>query len=622
MSPLDPSLGDVLERLIDAIDLSASKQHEIVEGLVSEGITTWQSFIFMEEENLQSIAMLSQTSVKLLLYLKDLVMINIEKGLKNADLPATYTKEMYSEYVKQIRLENWKKWKRKPKRSIPYAISCLSKSTVSSSSMEINYNAAGRKRSIRADEVVVSSRKRSIDRADEIPASKKRNKNVGGKRQDIKPRAVKQSRIPTPSEPPDRSSPTKPDASVDSSGRKGIKPRAMKQSRIPTPSEPPDRSSPTKPDASVDSSGRKWHWLLPPESKPPDREKSESTIEKSTLGALSDSDSEPDRDTKTIRSKTKPQKNATRAKRIDQIDVLESFVPVSDSSDRTDIHTLILGTMPSTKSLGNNRSEKEFLLRGGDGFWNIMGSALGFQRHQTSFEDQVGALAAHGYVVWNVLSHAKRKKGKSNDSNPLGGSFVPSDIPKFLLDHPRVKRIVFVGKSAERFCKGNVWGGWLKTGKAYTMERTKRVMSTDFWIKGSKQNPETFARTNAVFGANGLVRTIDDDIEYFNGDIDWPHMTELIVMPSTSPASTTLRPPEKEKIWHKACFGLQEPPESYKCPGCELHFSQTTSGDKHQETIQKRHWFQDSPYREEWLLFKKQQSKTKSDVIDPFDWYV
>ena len=121
---LAPSLGYVLERLIDAINLSASKQHEIVEGLAYHGITTWQSFIFMDEDDVKTLTRegrqhqmqhqqqqqhvmvpLSPTSVRLLQYLKQLVMDNIEKDLLDAELPTTYTKKMYTKYVLQIKLE-------------------------------------------------------------------------------------------------------------------------------------------------------------------------------------------------------------------------------------------------------------------------------------------------------------------------------------------------------------------------------------------------------------------------------------------------------------------------------------------------------------------------------------
>ena len=73
----------------------------------------------------------------------------------------------------------------------------------------------------------------------------------------------------------------------------------------------------------------------------------------------------------------------------DGLDVLKSFAAIEGNP--LDVHTLILGTLPSDKSYGQNLSSKEILLRGGEGhqnygnsrnsFWNIIESAFGFQRN-------------------------------------------------------------------------------------------------------------------------------------------------------------------------------------------------------------------------------------------------
>ena len=82
-------------------------------------------------------------------------------------------------------------------------------------------------------------------------------------------------------------------------------------------------------------------------------------------------------------------------------------------------------------------------------------------------------------------------------------------------------------------------------------------------------------------------------------------MVELIAMPSTSPGSAALRPPEKEKLWHIACYNYAngQPPEQYICPGCDEHnINKNISGSKQKNRKKKmrheRHWFQDCPYRE------------------------
>jgi hypoxanthine-DNA glycosylase len=347
----------------------------------------------------------------------------------------------------------------------------------------------------------------------------------------------------------------------------------------------------------------------------------------------------------------------------DGLDILESFAPLEGNPG--DVHTLILGTLPSDKSYGQNLSGKEIILRGGDGhqnyghsrnsFWNIIGSAFGFQRHQTLFEDQVRFLTDEGYSVWDVLSEAKRKG--SLDANLVKGSLIPTDLPKFILDHPNLNRFVFAANSAEIFCKKEVWAEWLATGEAKTLctatstdrvgkngkQAREQIVKTKFWIQGSALNPETFARTNGIFGKKKAVETIDDpalsksyskvstvfEDDDGSGDESMTRVIELIVMPSTSPASARIRPPEKEKKWHTACYRLMEPPKHYVCPGCE--YRRQEAG---QQTSSKRepdqHWFHDCPYRDDWKVFKKEQNKKKTsqktstddDWIDPFYWYM
>jgi G:T/U-mismatch repair DNA glycosylase len=290
--------------------------------------------------------------------------------------------------------------------------------------------------------------------------------------------------------------------------------------------------------------------------------------------------------------------------------------------------------MQSEKSVAKTLNQKEIVLRGGDGpqfygdprspFWNIVGSAFGFQRCETPFEEQVELLTAKGYSVWNVLSEAQRKG--SSVSNIVKGSISPNDIPRFVLDHPKLNRLVFIANSADNFCKRDVWKDWVDTGKASTC---RERVHTKFWIRGRLLNPGSFERTNAVFGKKKAVETVDNPAVAFSysqiSTVDDDNNTddsdqngrerrliELIVMPSTSPANVQVRPPEKEKIWHQACYHLQEPPLHYECPGCKLYDTSSES---------EKHWFYDCPHRNDWKAYKKEQNKKRSNQIDPFYWY-
>mmetsp|Transcript_16063 Transcript_16063/g.24289 ORF Transcript_16063/g.24289 Transcript_16063/m.24289 type:complete len:349 (+) Transcript_16063:132-1178(+) len=338
----------------------------------------------------------------------------------------------------------------------------------------------------------------------------------------------------------------------------------------------------------------------------------------------------------------------------DGVDVLQSFSALEGSNNtKNKVHTLILGTMPSDKSFGNELSPKDIILRGGSGpqnygharncFWNIVGSAFGFQRHRTPYAKQIEALTSQGYAVWDVLQSAQRKG--SLDSNIVKESQIPNDIPKFILDHSDLNRLVFAANSAEIFSQKKVWGEWLETGVAMTrttaqspkdddLNNTNAVVRVQFWMQDQESNPDTFSRTHTIFGKKKGVVTASNvaDVETRNQGKKRP--IELVVMPSTSPANASNRPPEKERKWHRACYGMREPSKEYICPGCELVNNQDKEtspffGKALSSTSKEQHWFHDCPYREEWKRAKKNTKKmraakapTNIEDIDPFDWYM
>jgi hypoxanthine-DNA glycosylase len=386
----------------------------------------------------------------------------------------------------------------------------------------------------------------------------------------------------------------------------------------------------------------------------------------------------------------------TRAVFSDGKAILQSFDPLEDPTKPEQVHTLILGTMPSEKSFGNNLSERDILLRGGDGqqnyghprnsFWNIVGSAFGFCRHQLPYREQVKTLVGHGYAVWDVLHEAQRKG--SLDCDLVKGSLRPTDIPRFIMEHPNLTRLVFAANSAEVFCKPDVWAGWLDTGSASTLtssnpaERnagttTNTTISVRFWIQDQDSNPDTFGRTNKIFGRKrgvsvGPPPSGEWDASSDDDAVAPPRNMELIVMPSTSPANANNRPPEKEKTWHRAAYRMSEPPDTYICPGCHgtstnkvvvatespyfassssrkrrngaaIHDVAVESVKDHQNSESRfaggadRHWFHDCPYREDWKAAKRNTTKKRkgkslgeirpievvtAEFIDPFEWYM
>lgn len=347
-------------------------------------------------------------------------------------------------------------------------------------------------------------------------------------------------------------------------------------------------------------------------------------------------------------------------------DVLESWSALEGPSHANNIHTLILGTMPSDKSYGNRLSKKEIILRGGseeqnygasgNTFWNIVGSAFGFHRHILPYKEQVQILNDHGYSVWDVLKSCQRLG--SLDSKIVDGSRVPNDLPSYILEHAKLNRFVFAANSATQFCSNECFDSWLETGTANTTTAIESGLNeevkTTFWMQGEKLNPLSYRITKQKFGkkryrveivndkskaelyqSNTVTSTTDTDSDCTTKK---GRIIELIAMPSTSPAHSSQRPPEKEKIWHIGCYDridcasnarraaeLPQPPDHYECPGC-VHYQKYHN--KIAKPIEKldRHWFEDCPYREDWKSFKRSEKQPKIvesyKDIDPYRWYL
>ncbi len=725
---LDESLGDVLERLIDAVDLSASKPHEILKGLASQGITTWQSFVFMEEDHLESIQNLSPTSKSLLLHLKNLVMTNIEKETECADLPSTYTKEMYTQYVKKIRLQNWKKWKSSVQENeVPKAISFPTLTTpLTSVATPPNIEKMG-------------SNTTTNNNNNNIEAVGTRTKQKSTRTRSMATRAAKRKQ---------ESVPTQLEANTERTER------TTRASARPWN----DKSLPRQGEES-------WHWLVPPETTTSEESETDNSeqpslelerplrsnkrwgtplwtekevandnrkkrskvienyhsiweiIEKGGTSSATSSkrasrynkrtkiqsietgtgtelanDNNKKHSTETahkgtsavattykeetsnttnkrasrynkraqatnendnvqlvkktkrkIRNNQKLQgkigKRALRPKKLGELISTETEV----SNDNNNIHTAIFGNASTNKP----SSEREIFLHGGDGlqkygkptdfFWNIVGNALGFVPHETPYTQQQKLLASKGFVLFD----------EPKIQNGMFESPFLHDLPRFVLEHPNLKRFIFSGKAAAAFQHRKVWGEWIESAEACTTlhdtdgKPYKKTLYTKFWMQGNSLSPQTFPNTTKFFGKKKNVETVDEKSIYDwckdrtivvddTSNSDGPLLRrsiECIVLPSPSSHDNTIRPSEKEKIWHTTCFKLQETPEGYKCPGCELRSEKSTtqqiSNSKitsiHHVQNHQRHWFADCPHTSDWETTKRK--KWTNLNFDPFYWY-
>lgn len=107
-------ISDLLEVLsiLFEVDPRAKKPHEMVEALELQGIKTWRGFLLMAEEDIPLLTKksaegeipISKNSVRMLTYLKQLTLYNINTGVENAKDPTIYTREAFDGFVEDLQL--------------------------------------------------------------------------------------------------------------------------------------------------------------------------------------------------------------------------------------------------------------------------------------------------------------------------------------------------------------------------------------------------------------------------------------------------------------------------------------------------------------------------------------
>ena len=164
-----------------------------------------------------------------------------------------------------------------------------------------------------------------------------------------------------------------------------------------------------------------------------------------------------------------------------------SFPPILHPT--TPPHTVILGTMPSTTS----HACCQYYGHPSNVFWWVVGEALGFRRggpfpskpakdileglHQCEdtpelgYQDQVEALTAAGYVLWDVVRSCRIR----NSEDASIKDKEPNNIRGLLDAVPSIKRIVFSGKASAKLFLGmnKAWlneGSWRLGGGSHTEE--------------------------------------------------------------------------------------------------------------------------------------------------------
>ena len=114
---------------------------------------------------------------------------------------------------------------------------------------------------------------------------------------------------------------------------------------------------------------------------------------------------------------------------------IKAFAPIVGENPRI----LILGTMPSVKSLEN----EEYYGHGRNQFWRIMGDLFGFMRDD-DYELRKIKIMENGIAVWDVISSCERKGSLDKDIK----NAEYNDVITFVKEHPSILKVVLNGGKA------------------------------------------------------------------------------------------------------------------------------------------------------------------------------
>lgn len=116
---------------------------------------------------------------------------------------------------------------------------------------------------------------------------------------------------------------------------------------------------------------------------------------------------------------------------------VESFPPQVGDGCRV----LLLGTVPSLASLALRQSYGH----PHNLFWPFMGELFD-AGPELAYAERIARLHARGLGIWDVLERCERRG--SLDSDIVGASEVPNDIPGLLARHPGIVAIALNGAKA------------------------------------------------------------------------------------------------------------------------------------------------------------------------------
>ncbi len=122
-----------------------------------------------------------------------------------------------------------------------------------------------------------------------------------------------------------------------------------------------------------------------------------------------------------------------------------SFPPIAGE----DAHILLLGSMPSVKSL----EQQQYYAHPRNAFWPIMSELFGINK-ELKYEQRCENLIANQIALWDVLKVCKRQG--SLDQHIESNSMVVNDFNTLFQQQQNIKQIFFNGSKAEQVFKKHV----------------------------------------------------------------------------------------------------------------------------------------------------------------------
>lgn len=115
-----------------------------------------------------------------------------------------------------------------------------------------------------------------------------------------------------------------------------------------------------------------------------------------------------------------------------------AFAPVVDEGTRV----LVLGSLPGDASL----KAAQYYAHPQNGFWRLIGLALGRDLHAMAYPDRIEALRAAGVGLWDVIASAERR----GSLDAAIRSPEAADLRGLIAGLPNLRAVAFNGATAAK----------------------------------------------------------------------------------------------------------------------------------------------------------------------------